>query len=124
MREESGMSRENPIQTVRLCFVETWHLKEHFVAADDHGALDRLVAFLQDSDAVIADLEGFSDEENDVLRKAKGRDGHSLFSAPNFFVGGNPNRCARICPLKESASSDHLPPADFPHSLENGRAGA
>jgi hypothetical protein len=99
MREGSGMARENPIKTVRLCFVETGH---YFVAADDHGALDRLVAFLQDSDAVIADLEGFSDEENDVLRKAKGRDGHSLFSAPNCFVGGNPNRCARICPPKES----------------------
>lgn len=98
------MSWQNPIKTVTLCFFETGHITDHYAAAEDAAALDRLVTFLQEARAVIVGLENFTAEEIQILRKAKGRDGHSLFALPQCFKGhGGGGRCARMCPLKFEA---------------------
>lgn len=100
------MAWENPIKTVKLCFFETGHMREHFTTAEDDGVVERLVSFLRDSDAVIVDLENYTKEEIEKLKAAVGRGGRSLFASTNCFAREDPNgraRCARVCPLKSDS---------------------
>jgi len=96
------MTWENPIKIARLCFFRTGHSKEHFALADDTAAVQRLISFLQSSDAVIIELENYAAYEIEALRRARGRTGTSLFATPGCFRGrsGSKTYCDKACPLK------------------------
>jgi hypothetical protein len=93
------MAWENPTKMVRLCFFKTGWTKEHFALVADDDAAERLITFLQESDAVIVELENYSAEEIELLKKAKGRAGRSLFAVPGCFRGGPGLKayCDRTC---------------------------
>jgi hypothetical protein len=99
------MTWENPIKVARLCFFKTGRSKEHFALVADEGAVDRLLSFLKESDAVISELENYSADEIATLQEAKGRAGRSLFAVPGCFQGqtGANNICRRACALPPHA---------------------
>lgn len=99
------MAWENPIKVARLCFFETGQLKDYFMNANDNRAVDQLVGFLAESEAVIVELENFSKGEIELLEKRKGPNGRSLFATHDCPARGNPNmrHCARICPFNSES---------------------
>lgn len=96
------MTWENPIKIARLCFFRTGHSKEHFALADDTAAVERLISFLQSSDAVIVELENYAADEIETLKRARGRSGRSLVATPGCFRGWSRSKtyCKGACPLK------------------------
>jgi hypothetical protein len=100
------MNWESPIKAARLCFYETGNIGEHIMSTDDHGAIDRRLAFLLESKAIIVGLEHFAEEGIVRLRNAQDRGEHSLFASPDCYGrwdAGLRQRCLRACPLKSGA---------------------
>jgi hypothetical protein len=97
------MNWESPIKVARLCFHETGNIVDHFMSTDDPDAVDRLIAFLRESKALIVGLEHFAEAEIQRLRNADGQSGRSLFSLDGCYGNwdsGLRQRCLRLCPLR------------------------
>lgn len=71
------------IKTANFCLSEAEQLQFHFLCDRERRAVDRLVSFLHDMNAVIIDLEKFSDEDIETLRATTRSDGRSLVASPN-----------------------------------------
>jgi hypothetical protein len=94
------MAWENPIKTIRLCFYQSGRQLEYSTTKDAYVP-GSLIAFLKETDAVIVELENFTDEEKEILHQAKGPQGRSLFASPACAGHtGYRSACARLCPLK------------------------
>lgn len=85
------------IKTVDFCFSEGERLQFHFLCDRERSAVDRVISFMHGMNAVIADLEKFSDEDIEILKATKRFDGQSFFAAPNTCSNKNcvkKDRCA------------------------------
>lgn len=97
------------IKTVDFCFSEAERLQFHFLCDRERSAVDRVISFMHGMNAVIADLERFSDEEIEMLKATRRFDGQSFFSAPNSCSNYNcvkKDRCASF-----QAQSSKMQPA-------------
>lgn len=69
------------IKTVDFCFAEREQLQFHFLCDQERSAVDRVVGFLHGMNAVICDLEQFSDDEIGKLKASRRYDGQPLFAS-------------------------------------------
>jgi hypothetical protein len=71
------------IKTVDFCFSGAEQLQFHFLCDRERSAVDRVASFLQEANAVIIDLENFSDEDIETLRATMRFDGRALVATPS-----------------------------------------
>lgn len=107
------------IKTVDFCFSEAERLQFHFLCDRERSAVDRVISFLHGMNAIIADLEKFSDEEIETLKAIKRFDGKSFFSAPNSCSNNNCVKKDRCSSFQAQSSMMHpdlrMPPAAMNH---------